>query len=203
MIKRLDANEHVNVEDDVINQHGVFVIDNKEICTVRIISMNSAIVMLDNYVYLDELIDEFRYYAEHITIFYDDKKHIIKEFPAVQLKEIDLLKIQPSQFYINESKIDAISTFVNSKEDVIIPVYKLHSVYVAVDGHTRLYVANQKGLQKVYIFETSEQEELGDFVIEAQRRNINKITDCEVLNDEAYKKEWYTYCNQYFSDKTG
>lgn len=203
MIKRVEWPYDAEVDDDVIQQHGVFMIEDTEICTVKIISQHDAVVSLRDSQYLDALIDEFRYYAEHITTFYDQQMQLLKKFPDIVIHEIDLLALQPSQFYINESKLAAITTFVNNKKDVIIPVNKRNGDTIILDGHTRLYVAYQKGIDTVYFYESAEQVEMDDFVQAAQSRNIRNIKDCIVLNEEAYKKEWIGYCEAYYNNKKG
>ncbi len=203
MAKRIDGYKNLDINQNICNQHGVFRMNDNTLATVEIISQDSAVVQLENNECLNELIEEFRFYAEHITHFYNKKLELLKEFPHKNLIEIDIFELQPSQFFVNEDKVNAVSSFVNSSKDVVIPIIKKDEMIIVLDGHTRLYAASMKGIKTVFVFDTETEQYIYDFVQEAQRRNIKNVSDLKRLSHEDYEKEWYSYCDNYFKDKKG
>ncbi|MEA4875866.1 MAG: hypothetical protein RR598_09525 [Anaerorhabdus sp.] len=203
MAKRIDDYKNLDINQNICNQHGVFRMNDNTLATVEIISQDSAVVQLENNECLNELIEEFRFYAEHITHFYNKKLELLKEFPHKNLIEIDIFELQPSQFFVNEDKVNAVSSFVNSSKDVVIPIIKKDEMIIVLDGHTRLYAASMKGIKTVFVFDTETEQYIYDFVQEAQRRNIKNVSDLKRLSHEDYEKEWYSYCDNYFKDKKG
>lgn len=203
MAKRIDDYKNLDINQNICNQHGVFRMNDNTLATVEIISQDSAVVQLENNECLNELIEEFRFYAEHITHFYNKKLELLKEFPHKNLIEIDIFELQPSQFFVNEDKVNAVSSFVNSSKDVVIPIIKKDEMIIVLDGHTRLYAASMKGIKTVFVFDTETDQYIYDFVEEAQRRNIKNVSDLKRLSHEDYEKEWYSYCDNYFKDKKG
>lgn len=203
MAKRIDDYKNLDINQNICNQHGVFRMNDNTLATVEIISQDSAVVQLENNECLNELIEEFRFYAEHITHFYNKKLELLKEFPHKNLIEIDIFELQPSQFFVNEDKVNAVTSFVNSSKDVVIPIIKKDEMIIVLDGHTRLYAASMKGIKTVFVFDTETDQYIYDFVEEAQRRNIKNVSDLKRLSHEDYEKEWYSYCDNYFKDKKG
>lgn len=203
MAKRIDDYKNLDINQNICNQHGVFRMNDNTLATVEIISQDSAVVQLENNECLNELIEEFRFYAEHITHFYNKKLELLKEFPHKNLIEIDIFELQPSQFFVNEDKVNAVASFVNSSKDVVIPIIKKDEMIIVLDGHTRLYAASMKGIKTVFVFDTETEQYIYDFVQEAQRRNIKNVSDLKRLSHEDYEKEWYSYCDNYFKDKKG
>ena len=91
----------------VLNQHGAFLVGDDPY-EVEIVSKTDAIIRGKNSNFYEAVIDEFRFYAEHITNFWDETNNLVKTYPAVELVKIPMAEIQPSQFYVDEEKIFAI-----------------------------------------------------------------------------------------------
>ena len=127
----------------VLNQHGAFLVGDDPY-EVEIVSKTDAIIRGKNSNFYEAVIDEFRFYAEHITNFWDETNNLVKTYPAVELVKIPMAEIQPSQFYVDEIKKQAVSDFVHTEEDLIIPLVNWEGHNVSVDGHTRLFVAAEK-----------------------------------------------------------
>ena len=72
---------------------------------------------------------------------------------------------------------------------------------VSVDGHTRLFVAAEKGIQNVYGFYTEAGDYVRDFAAEAIRRNIVSPYQLIEVKHEDYEKLWFAFCDEYFSSK--
>lgn len=69
-----------------------------------------------------------------------------------ELESINIVDLQPSQFYLSQTKIDSVKKWFDVKHldrMAPIPVKKLKSDYVITDGHTRLYVAYAAGFESV------------------------------------------------------
>ena len=77
---------------------------------------------------------------------------------------IRIEEIQPSQFYVDEDKIEAVKTFITSPKDIIIPVMKENGKYISLDGHTRLAAAIELGYDEVIAFCTEAGDYIFDFV---------------------------------------
>lgn len=154
----------------------------------------------ENRKYYEAVIEYFRFFAEHITTFRDVQGNMVKEFPKVELFEIPLKNIQPSQFYVDKSKKKEVGTFIHTKEDVIIPLKKFGNEIVSMDGHTRMAVAAEKGLDTVLAFWSAEEADyLEYFVTEAQKRNIYTPHDLTKLEHDEYEEKWNGFCDAYFA----
>ena len=200
-IKRINNYHDERFSKIVLNQHGAYLIDDKPY-EVEIISDNEAIIKGNNTLYYCKLIDEFRYHAPHITKFYDTNHHLIQSVDDIETIEIALDLIQPSQFYIDQDKLNAISTFIHHSNEIIVQVMKDKDRYISLDGHTRLYYALINGYKKVKAVVCNEENDWTYmFVEEAQRRNIFNVKDMILVNHEDYEILWNEYCDSLFNSK--
>ena len=78
-------------------------VNNSLVYEVEIISQNEAIIRGDKK-YYKEVIGEFRFFAEHITKFYDKEGNIVIEFKNIPTIDVSIDRIQPSQFYVDSIK---------------------------------------------------------------------------------------------------
>ena len=103
----------INTYDDprfspaVLRQHGCFLADG-EPYELEIVSSSEAVVRGTARPDLSPLLEEFRFYAPHITRFYDAQGNLLQAFAPVELLRIPLEQIQPSQFYVDEDKLAAV-----------------------------------------------------------------------------------------------
>lgn len=197
-IQRINEYDDIRFPREVLIEHGAFLIDDKYKCSFKITSKNTATVEFDKEINIEEVIDEFRFYAEHITKFYDINNKIIKSFPSINIFKIDIEDIQPSQFYVDKNKVESVSSFITNSNDIIVPLAKINDELVSLDGHTRLHLATKRGYKQVYGFYTLAEDYIRDFVLEAKRRNILTPYDLKVLTHEEYEKKWYAFCNEFF-----
>lgn len=116
--------------------------------------------------------------------------------------EINLLDLQPSQFYLSEAKIERIETWFDPahlENFKPIPIKKIDGKWILVDGHTRAFLAWQAGLASIPI-EMIEENLNWDFyrfcVSESQLRGIFTVADLEayVLNSSDYEEQWLGWC---------
>ena len=198
-IERINTYHDERFSDKVLKQHGAFLVDEKPY-EVEIISDTEAVVRGEEQ-FQKEVIEEFRFYAEHICSFYNKEGKCIAQYPAVELFDISIEDIQPSQFFADRDKKDAVLTFIQGEKDIVIPLNKLGDKYVSVDGHTRLFAAIEKGYHTVKGFLTEESEYIPGFVKEAQKRGVFSPYDITELSHEEYEVKWNQFCEEYFARK--
>lgn len=197
-IKRVTDYNNPIFSQIVLNQRGAFLID-EEPYEIEIISSDSAFVKGKNRKNFKKLIEYFRYYSPHILNFFDenDKKIISFEKKPVLTLEVD--KIQPSQFYIDENKVNALENFIKNSKDIVIQVVKSDEGYICVDGHTRLFIAFLKNFKTVHAIETEFDDDTNYFVSQSKKRNIFTIKDLKLVSHSDYKNLWIDFCNSYFN----
>lgn len=197
-IKRINTYTDDRFSQRVLLQHGCFLVDEAPY-EIEIISDFEAVSRGKNAdVYL-EVIEEFRFYTPHITRFLDRSGRVVKEYPSVQLLTLSLDQIQPSQFYVDEDKIAAVSSFIRDEVDIIIQVMPFEGRFISLDGHTRLYYAVSKGWTSVRAVCDTSGDYIYDFVKEAQRRNIYSPKDMKLLTHREYEEKWNRFCDDYFA----
>lgn len=197
-IERINALHDERFREIVLKQHGAFLADGKP-CEVEIIDQRSAKIFCEDAQRIDELIRLFRYFAEHITIFYDRDGKLLREFPPVSLFEIEIAEIQPSQFYVSADKMLAVKSFVRTGRDVIVPLNLSDGRYIAMDGHTRLRCALELGEKKALGFIAEPNEELLWFVDQARQRGIFGVKDMQMVSAEEYTEKWERFCDAHFA----
>ena len=139
-IRRINNYTDKRFSQVVLNQHGCFLVD-EDPYEIEIISDFEAVIRgKDSAAYL-AVIEEFLFFTPHITVFYNEKREIVKQYKKAELLTLSLNEIQPSQFYVDKDKVEAVATFVDKGEDIIIQVSKYQDRYISLDGHTRLYYA--------------------------------------------------------------
>ena len=172
-VNRINTYTDSRFSKKVLNQHGAFLIGD-EPYEVEIVSKTDAIIRGKNPNFYESVIENFRFYAEHITNFWDESNNLVKR---------------------------AVSDFVYTEEDLVIPLVKWEGRNVSVDGHTRLFVAAEKGIQNVYGFYTKADDYVRDFAAEAIRRNIVSPYQLIEVKHRDYEKLWFAFCDEYFSGK--
>ncbi len=198
-VARVDSYSDDRFDKNILKQHNAFLVNGKIAYEIEIVNKTDAIIK-GNPEYYDIVIEEFRFFCGHITNFFDINGNIISKFESVSLFEIDIEKIQPSQFFVDNSKKKSVESFIKSKEDVIIPLMKLDSTYIAMDGHTRISVAIDKGFKSVYGYIANPQDYILDFVKEAQKRNIYSPYDLVEIDHDEYEIKWNNYCDKFWEN---
>lgn len=196
-IQRVDAYCDHRFSQTVLFQHGAFLVDG-EPYEVEIIGKDSAKVKGPRRELYAPLIEEFRFFAEHISRFYDQTGALIAEFPPVRLFPLKLSKIQPSQFYVDEDKLQAVRTFLFTPEDIIVPVIQLENRYVSLDGHTRLAAAVDAGYDSIYAFCSKSDDYIFSFVEEAKKRGVFSPRDLKRVSHKEYEIVWNQFCDDFF-----
>ena len=96
-IQRIDTYADSRFSECALFQHGCFLVEGKPY-EIEIISDFEAVVRgEEKEVYL-KIIEEFRFYAPHITKFYNSRGNIIKEYSTVFIKRFHLKKFSLHSF---------------------------------------------------------------------------------------------------------
>lgn len=196
-ITRINTYDDHRFSQEALNQHGCYLADGDSPIEIKIISQSEAIIIGDE-AYFDEVIDEFRFNAEHITKFYDESGELVKKFKDLELFKLDLDKIQPIQFFVDRDKLEAVKSFIHTEEDVIIPIAMHDGTYVSLDGHTRLYLAYILDFKHVYAYYSEDFDGFDYFFDEARKRNIYSAKDLILLKHEEYVDKWDKFCDEYY-----
>lgn len=200
-IQRIDSYNDPRFPQEVLYQHGAFLVDGAP-WTFRVISDHEAEVAGEglNRETLAEAAEDFRFYAEHITTFYNEAGDRLLELPPVERREVEIDLLQPSQFSVDREKCAAVGHFIHTAADIVVPVTRLEDGSLCVmDGHTRLYEAWRRGITTAMVFEVSGWETLGDFVAEARNRDIYHIRDMALYSPQEQKEKWHDWCDAYFA----
>lgn len=197
-IKRITEYNNLLFSEIVLKQRGAFLID-EEPYEIEIISSDSAFVKGKNREFFKKLIEYFRYYSPHINNFFDENNKKIISFEKKRVLTLEVDKIQPSQFYIDEDKLNALKSFIKNSKDIVIQVVKSDEGYICVDGHTRLFIAFLNNFKTVHAIETEFDNDTNYFVSQAKKRNIFTIKDLKLVSHNDYKNLWIDFCNSYFN----
>lgn len=208
-IERVNSYTDPRFPQEVLNQHGAFLADGVP-WSFRIISEKGAAVAsaqpFDREA-LAEMVDYFRFYAGHITDFYDESGAPLLSLPPVERWEVDIDSLQPSQFSVDADKCAAVDGFLRAASDLVIPVAEAEDgTLYAMDGHSRLYAAWRKGLRRATVFRCPDRE-MADgilpFVAEARRRGIFHVRDMALYSHEEQEEKWDGWCDAYFAARSG
>lgn len=199
-IQRINSYCDDRFSQTVLLQHGAFLVDGIP-CEVEIIGADSAVVRCEKEEYILPLIEEFRFYAEHICRFCNEHGELLAEFPPVDLFSLQLSEIQPSQFYVDEDKLRAVQAFLSGPKDIVIPVMAFDGQYVSLDGHTRLAAAADAGYETVSAFISEAPDSILDFAREARRRGVLSPYDMKRVSHEEYEILWNRFCDEFLQGR--
>lgn len=194
-IEQIDA----RFSKKAIQTHMAFCVENNCI-EFELLDKHTALIKYNSLTYLEEVMDEMHFYAGHVTKIIDEKGTILKTYPCVQLFTIPLKDIQPSQFYVSQSKLEKLQNALTI-EHICIPVARIKDQWVCLDGHTRLKYLETQHIPTVQVYEEEAFPYLDEFVAEAIKRHITSIADCALLSEEEYALKWHAFCDAFFKAK--
>ena len=200
-IERINSYSDDRFSQTALLQHGAFLVDQQP-CEVIITGVSSALVRCPDPSAIDLLIDEFRFYAEHITCFTDEAGNVLRTFPPVEVFPVPLNDIQPSQFFVDQDKLAAVQTFIHAPEDIVIPMIRHGGRFISLDGHTRMAAASSRGFEYVMGFITQSDDVIVRFAEEAMRRGVYMPQHLKLLPHETYVVEWDGFCDDFFRENT-
>lgn len=198
-ITRVNGYDDARFLKQVLKQHNAFLMDDHIACGFYIFDKIKARVICDVEEVILPVIEEFRYYAPWVCLFYDEKGNEIASFEPLEVECIPLKALIPSQFYVNQSKLDALKEVIDVDE-IILPVIKVDDKYILSDGHTRAYLAMLNKAEYVHVVCETASEYVFDFAQAARQRGIEGICDLKVLDEMEYEKKWIGFCEEYFKN---
>ena len=201
-IQRIDGCEDARFSRTVLCQHGAYLVSGQP-CSVEIIGPETAVVRGEDAAFFPALIEVFRFHAPHICRFLDADGRLLAEYPRSELLTVPLEALQPSQFYVDADKLAAVRTFIHAPEDVIVQVLPWGERFIVLDGHTRLYLAAQRGYAKVLAVLSETDEWIWTFVREARRRGVLRPGNMELLTHAEYVRLWDGFCDAVFAGDAG
>jgi len=163
------------------------------------INGREAVLSANTDKFLKEAIDEFLFYSGFIISVKDACGNILMEKAQSKPYMHEILKIQPSQFYVSEKKLADCKKWIRSHEDIFIPIVIKDGICISLDGHTRMRAALDLGFASVYVYPDDYSEYIFHFSNEAKRRGIRSIFDMEIISDKEYALRWHKYCDDYFN----
>ena len=184
-------------EKDIIDQHGAYVI-NDETYAFQVLDRDTCRVTFSNINDLNEAIEEYRFFGGHISCFVDQNGKILKEYDKVSFFDMKLEDIYVSQFYVSEEKVKRLLPYVN---EFLIPVAKIDGKIVSLDGHTRMKIAQLKGISHVSCYYEEAGDYAKDFMEEAQQRGIFHVYDMPLLSKKEYEEKWHRFCDDFFEQR--
>jgi hypothetical protein len=136
------------------------------------------------------------------------KTNVVRvSFEMVNTFRMKLDSVQPSQLYINSEKLRYVMRLLKSKPLSVkpIPVKKIGSQVVLVDGHTRAFAAFLLGLSNVPVYWEDEEldwEEYEICVEWCKEEGINTISDLKnrIVSDKDYQVLWLDRCGRMQKD---
>jgi len=158
-----------------------------------------ATLFTNTKLYIPQAIDEFLYYSGFIASIKDKEGNILLTRTPNTPYLCEINKLQPSQFYINEKKLENCKKWIKRPEDIFVPITMKDRKTILLDGHTRVRAAIDLGYTAVYVYpDKCDVGSILAFVEESIRRQINNVSDMELLSDEAYELKWRSFCNNFF-----
>ncbi len=94
-IKRMDTIKDSRFSSISLAQHGAYLIDDKFPCEFIVINNREAKVIYHDYSHIEEMISDYRFYANHISKFYDKDMKLIIEFDDVVFHRVKIDSLQP------------------------------------------------------------------------------------------------------------
>lgn len=152
------------------------------------VNKNQAkIIIADKMSIILDVINEFRKNDSFINIFYNEDRTFYKAFDEKFTFKLPINIIQPSKFFVNKERLNAISSYLMDKE-IYLPVTIINDEYVLVDGHARLlakYLEDQKMIN-VYVVDSN--LVLDNLVYIAKEHNIVNIKAVKPIGDNEYNE---------------
>ena len=119
------------------------------------------------------------------------------------IEELKLKDLQPSQFYISQSKLWAVEGWLDAKDlsgFEPIPVKMLDGTPVMTDGHTRAVAALRAGLEAVPLIWDEDELDWDMYrvcVAACRERSIYSPMELlpQIISEEEYKVKWDGWCD--------
>lgn len=114
---------------------------------------------------------------------------------------LPLTKIQPSQFYLSQDKLDKISIDFEAGEMFPLPIKRLDGKIFFTDGHSRAFKAYRAGLLDIPVYFDGDELnwEFYRYCVQAcEKMGIFSIADLQnrILSQSDYQIQWLDWCKK-------
>ena len=116
------------------------------------INEREATIFANTDSYMSQAIDAFLYYSSFIVSVKDQNGQVLCTKTPHEPYLQSISSIQPSQFYVNQSKLECCKKWIKSNEDIYIPIVIKDGMSISLDGHTRLRAAMDLYYSSVYVY---------------------------------------------------
>ncbi|CAG9621537.1 hypothetical protein BACCIP111883_02310 [Sutcliffiella rhizosphaerae] len=122
---------------------------------------------------------------------------------------MDIKKIQPSQLYINQSKLENLERQFNPDEITSnhpLPIKKQKEQIFFTDGHTRAFMYYKAGKKEIPVYWDEDELDMELYMTclgWCKENKIHFIGDLKdrILPNEIYKELWINRCKKYTSKR--
>ena len=122
-IVRADITDtHIFSEEKLAHGACCFYTEDKQNSYYFEINGQEAILHADENKYIDSAIEKFLFFSGFITCIKTPCGQVLQQRDSIKLEATEISKIQPSQFYINEVKLEKCKRWIKSEKDIFIPV---------------------------------------------------------------------------------
>lgn len=155
------------------------------------VNHNEAKIIYDGILHINDAIDFFRKYNKNVVRLYNEDRSFFKAFDDIFTFKLPLDILQPSKFFIDQDKYNAIEKYLEN-ETFTLPVCIIDDEYVLLDGHARVKYLLDNYVKMVDVYLDEAPPEVSNFVYIAKENNIFKVKNMEILPHEDYLE----YLNQ-------
>ena len=146
---------------------------------------DQARVIYDNIFHIKDAIGAFRKYNKHIVRFYNSDRSFYLAFDDIHTFKLPVDILQPSKFFIDEEKYNAIEKHLEN-ERLVVPVTILDDEYVLLDGHARVKYLIDNYVKMVDVYLDTPDIDCQNRVYIAKENNLFKVKNMEILPHEEY-----------------
>jgi len=167
------------------------------------INGQEATLYTDTKQYIPQAIEEFLFYSSFVATVKDEGGHALATRNPCKPYLCEIANIQPSQFFINQTKLECCKMWISCPEDIFIPIAVRDGKNISLDGHTRMKAALDLGYTCVYVYPDEYDNIMFHFADEAIKRKVNSVADMEIISAEDYEIKWNKFCDDLFKRLEG
>ncbi|MCL2558599.1 MAG: ParB/RepB/Spo0J family partition protein [Treponema sp.] len=164
-----------------------------------VINGREATLRANSEKYISRAIDEFLFYSGFIVAIKDAAGAVLATRKPREPYPLKIADIQPSQFYLSETKLKSCKTWIKGPQDIFIPIAMREGRAISLDGHTRMRAALDLGFDFVNVYREDHDGLVFRFAEEAVRRQVNGVPDMRILNDDDYALKWHKFCDDFLA----
>lgn len=149
------------------------------------VNKNQALVKYDSILFIKDAINEFRKYNKNVIQFYNSDRSFYLGFDEIHTFKLPIDILQPSKFFIDQDKYNAIEKHLKN-EEFVVPVCIIDDEYVLLDGHTRARYLIDNYIKMIDVYMDTPSIDTQNYVYIAKENNLFKVKNMEILPHEEY-----------------